>query len=74
MYGTSPALRRSSVFLAACMTLAPAYAHVTIRPRESVAGATEKYTMRVPNEKNVATVRIEVEFPGIVTISAIFLR
>ena len=71
MHRTSSALRRSAVFVAACMVLTPAHAHVTIRPRESVAGATEKYTMRVPNEKSVATVRIEVEFPSIVTISAI---
>jgi uncharacterized protein YcnI len=48
------------VFGVAAATLS---AHVGILPRESVAGATQKYTMRVPTEKNVATVRIEAEFP-----------
>jgi uncharacterized protein YcnI len=38
-------------------------AHIRIYPAESVLGAREKYTMRVPNEKQVATVRIEGEFP-----------
>jgi uncharacterized protein YcnI len=39
-------------------------AHVTVSPKESGAGATQKYTLRVPNEKAVANVRIEVEFPA----------
>jgi uncharacterized protein YcnI len=40
-----------------------AQAHVAVLPRESIAGATEKYTMRVPDEKNIPTVRLEAEFP-----------
>ena len=40
------------------------FAHITIWPKESSPGARERYTMRVPNEKQVATVRIEGEFPG----------
>lgn len=39
-------------------------AHITIWPKESAPGAREKYTMRVPNEKQVATTRIEGEFPA----------
>jgi uncharacterized protein YcnI len=39
------------------------FAHITIWPKESAPGARERYTMRVPNEKQVATVRIEGEFP-----------
>ena len=38
-------------------------AHITVWPKESAPGARERYTMRVPNEKQVATVRIEGEFP-----------
>jgi len=34
-------------------------AHIRIYPTESVLGVREKYTMRVPNEKQVATIRIE---------------
>jgi len=40
-----------------------ALAHIRIYPTESVLGVREKYTMRVPNEKQVATIRIEGEFP-----------
>jgi ketosteroid isomerase-like protein len=32
-----------------------AYAHVTVRPRESHAGAEERYTIRVPTEGTVPT-------------------
>jgi len=39
-------------------------AHITIWPKESAPGARERYTMRVPNEKQVATVRIESDFPA----------
>jgi hypothetical protein len=39
------------------------FAHITIWPKESAPGARERYTMRVPNEKQVPTVRIEGEFP-----------
>ena len=45
-----------------------AYAHVTIRPREAKAGATETYTMRVPTEGKVATTSVELEVPDGVTI------
>lgn len=38
-------------------------AHMTVRPQESIAGANERYTMRVPTERNTPTVRVEVEFP-----------
>ena len=40
------------------------FGHITIWPKESAPGARERYTMRVPNEKQVATVRIEGEFPA----------
>jgi uncharacterized protein YcnI len=41
-----------------------AVAHIRIFPAESTRGAREKYTMRVPNEKQVATIRIEGKFPS----------
>ena len=46
-----------------------AFAHVTISPRESSAGATETYSMRVPTERDSATIRIEAEFPMGLTVS-----
>src|ERR1700733_13025691 len=51
-----------SAFALACATLA--FAHIRIAPTESAPGAREKYTMRVPNEKQVNTIRVEGEFPA----------
>lgn len=48
----------------AILSWAVASAHIKIFPAESALGAREKYTMRVPNEKQVDTVRIEGEFPS----------
>ena len=42
--------------------VASAFAYVTIAPRESSTGGSETYTMRVPTERDSATVRIEAEF------------
>jgi uncharacterized protein YcnI len=41
-----------------------AFGHIRIAPTESTAGAREKYTMRVPNEKQVTCSKIEGEFPA----------
>ena len=41
-----------------------ALAHIRIAPTESTVGAREKYTMRVPNEKQVGSSKIEGEFPA----------
>ena len=49
--------------------VASAFAHVTIAPRESSTGGSETYTMRVPTERDSATVRIEAEFPMGMTVS-----
>jgi uncharacterized protein YcnI len=52
------------------MSTGTVYGHVTIQPRQSASGASEKYTLRVPTEKFVPTVRIEVEFPATLTVSS----
>src|SRR5207247_10360888 len=41
-----------------------ASAHIRIYPTESNVGAREKYTMRVPNEKQVGSSKVEGEFPA----------
>ena len=41
-----------------------ASAHIRIYPTESASGAREKYTMRVPNEKQVPSSKVEGEFPA----------
>ena len=40
-----------------------ALAHIRIAPTESTYGAREKYTMRVPNEKKVSSIKVDGEFP-----------
>jgi uncharacterized protein YcnI len=41
-----------------------AFGHIRIAPTESTLGAREKYTMRVPNEKQVPSSKIVGEFPA----------
>ncbi len=48
-----------------------AHAHITIAPTQSMAGATEKYTLRVPSEGKVATVAAELEVPEGVIVEAV---
>jgi len=48
-----------------------AFAHVRVLPRESTPGTTERYTMRVPTERQSSTVRTELEVPKAVTIVSI---
>jgi uncharacterized protein YcnI len=65
MYALTPSPRRAligAVFALTCASLT--FAHIRIAPTESAPGAREKYTMRVPNEKQVATIRVEGEFPA----------
>jgi uncharacterized protein YcnI len=65
MYTFTLALRRGLIGSAVALTCASlTLAHIRIAPAESAAGAREKYTMRVPNEKQVATIRVEGEFPA----------
>ncbi|TXK85503.1 YcnI family protein [Paenibacillus sp. N3.4] len=54
----------ASVFLIVSMLLAGiASAHVVVYPKESTQGSYEKFTVRVPNEKDIPTVKVEVKFP-----------
>jgi uncharacterized protein YcnI len=46
-------------------------AHVSITPRQSATGATEKYTIRIPTEGKVATTGAEIEFPAGVIVETI---
>jgi uncharacterized protein YcnI len=45
-----------------------AFAHVSVRPRESKPGMEERYTVRVPTEGNVATTHVRLEIPAGVTV------
>jgi uncharacterized protein YcnI len=57
--------------MAAFFVAAAVNAHVTVRPRESRSGATEKYTVRVPTEGKVATTSVELEIPPGVSIDSV---
>ena len=56
------------VVIATSVFAMSAFGHVRITPRESAAGATERYTMRVPTEQQSSTVRIELAVPAAVTV------
>ncbi len=47
-----------------------ALAHAVVFPKASTTGAYERYSVRVPNEKKVATTRVEIQFPADVRVSS----
>jgi uncharacterized protein YcnI len=52
-----------SLVLAALVAPNAASAHPVVQPVESPGGTTERYTIALPSEKPLATVRLEVQFP-----------
>lgn len=48
-------------------------AHVTVWPRQSQAGASERYVVRVPTEGQVATTSVELEVPATVTVTGVLV-
>ena len=58
------------VLAAAAALLVPelARAHVSITPRQSTLGATEKYVIRIPTEGKVATTAAELDVPECVIV------
>lgn len=74
---TAPAIRRARVAsrvitLALMALVVPSLlsAHAVVFPKRSAPGAYEKYVLRVPNEKAVATVRVELRFPADVRVTS----
>jgi uncharacterized protein YcnI len=59
----------ASLLLVSAASLA--YAHVTITPNQSMHGATEKYTVRVPTEGQVATIGAELDVPERVVVETV---
>jgi uncharacterized protein YcnI len=57
------------ILLAGALLPLAANAHVTVWPQQSDLGAHQKYVVRAPNEKKVATVRIEGAFPREVRVT-----
>jgi uncharacterized protein YcnI len=46
------------------------FGHAVVFPKASAPGAYERYVLRVPNEKRVATTRVEIHFPAAVRVSS----
>lgn len=66
-------MRRTAAALTALVAAAVLFpasldAHAVVFPKSSGAGAYEKYTLRVPNERDVATTKIEIRFPRSVRV------
>ena len=64
-------LRHILVGLSLALVAGNAFAHVSVRPRESKPGGTEKYTVRVPTEGKVATTSVVLDVPDGVTIDSV---
>src|SRR5215207_3511548 len=60
---TTNALRASAAALVLLLVPVGVRAHVSITPRESTHGATERYTVRIPTEGKVATTGADIEIP-----------
>lgn len=48
-------------------------AHVTVWPRQSQAGTSERYTVRVPTEGQITTTSVELEVPADVTVTGVLV-
>ncbi len=62
-----------SILAAAAMLFAVPvclFAHAVVFPKASTTGAFERYVLRVPNEKTVATTRVEIRFPADVRVTS----
>lgn len=55
-------------FVAMLMSPVSALAHATVLPKVSEAGAYEKYVLRVTNDRDVSTTRVEIRFPRSVRV------
>lgn len=53
-----------------CALPSLAWAHAVVLPKASTAGAYERYSLRVPNEGNVPTTRVELRVPDGVRVTA----
>lgn len=62
------ALATTAIVAALLPTLS--WAHAVVFPKASTPGAYEKYVLRVPNEKDVATTRVELRFPAGVRVTS----
>ena len=65
MKSSTPSRALRALLVLAAILVAPSivFAHAVVFPKTSKPGAYEKYVLRVPNERDVPTVRVEIHFP-----------
>jgi uncharacterized protein YcnI len=61
-------IRRATAILLLLLFPALLGAHAVVQPAEAPPGAYQRYVLRVPTEREVATTRIEIRFPAEVTV------
>jgi uncharacterized protein YcnI len=57
------ASRATAVSFAILVAPSIVFAHAVVFPKTSAPGAYEKYVLRVPNERDIPTVKVEIRFP-----------
>jgi uncharacterized protein YcnI len=62
---------RGWIAVTCLLAASAAQGHVSITPRQSQVGATEKYVVRIPTEGNVATIGADLEAPEGVIIETL---
>ena len=63
-------LRAALVLLAAAVPEL-ASGHAVVQPADSSVGTTQQYTLRVPNEKDVPTVAVRLQFPAELEVATV---
>ncbi len=58
------AVRAVAILIAILIAPSIVFAHAVVFPKTSTPGAYEKYVLRVPNERDVPTTRVELRFPA----------
>jgi uncharacterized protein YcnI len=63
--GRRPKRLTARAFILFALFVVPsiALAHAVVYPKTSMPGAYEKYVLRVPNERDVPTLKVELHFP-----------
>lgn len=69
---TRSVVARVALALVALSLLVPSlvFGHAVVFPKTSTPGGHEKYVLRVPNEKDVATTRVGIRFPADLRVGA----
>jgi uncharacterized protein YcnI len=64
-------MKTLSMAAVALLLAAPAFAHVTVAPQQSAAGAKQIYKVRVHNDEKVPTTSIELQIPAGATVVSV---